>query len=82
MTHPSSDIFKFAQTGLLQDALATGDPNKPFVIGSSYILIDSKRRIRGFYDITMKKEVERLSDEIKLLAVEEIRNNPPKIETK
>lgn len=82
VTHPSTDIFKFAQTGLLQDALATGDLNKPFVIGSSYILIDSKRRIRGFYDITMKKEVERLSDEIKLLAVEEIRNNPPKIETK
>ncbi|WP_400262362.1 SCO family protein [Sphingobacterium sp. SG20118] len=82
VTKPSSDIFKFAQQGLLQDALASDDVNKPFVIGSSYVLIDSKRRIRGFYDITMKKEVERLSDEIKLLVVEEIRNHPPKIENK
>ncbi|MNU02160.1 hypothetical protein D3C72_2457850 [compost metagenome] len=51
-------------------------------MGSSYVLIDTKRRIRGFYDITMKKEAERLSDEVKLLVVEEIRNHPPKIETK
>ncbi|UIR55240.1 SCO family protein [Sphingobacterium sp. SRCM116780] len=82
LTKPSSDIFKFAKDGLLQDALTTSDVNKPFVIGSSYVLIDSKRRIRGFYDVTMKKEPERLADEIKLLTVEEIRNHPAKIETK
>ncbi|MEJ5147381.1 SCO family protein [Sphingobacterium sp. MYb388] len=82
VSKPSSDIFKFAKDGLLQDALATADKNNPFVVGSSYVLIDTKRRIRGFYDITMKKEAERLSDEVKLLVVEEIRNHPPKIETK
>lgn len=82
VSDPSSDIFKFAKEGLLQDALATGDVNNPFVMGSSYVLIDSKRRIRGFYDITMKKESERLGDEIKLLVVEEVRNHPPKIETR
>jgi len=82
VTKPSTDIFRFAKEGLLQDALATTDPAKPFIIGSSYVLIDSKRRIRGFYDINTKKDAERLSDEIKLLVVEEIRNHPPKIETK
>lgn len=82
VTKPSIDIFTFAKEGLLQDALATKDVEKPFIMGSSFVLVDSERRIRGFYDITMKKEIERLEDEIKLLSVEEIRNHPPKIETK
>ncbi len=76
------DIFNYATQQLLIDAMI--DPNNPngFIISNNYILIDSQRRIRGFYDINLKTEVERLKDEIKVQLVEEARNNPFKIQKK
>ena len=82
VTDPSVDILKFAKESLLQDALVTKDSSKPFIIGSNYLLLDSKGRIRGIYDINVKTDVDRLEDEIKLLLVEEIRNNPATIAQK
>lgn len=82
VTDPSVDILKFAKESLLQDALVTKDNSKPFIIGSNYLLLDSKGRIRGIYDINVKTDVDRLEDEIKLLLVEEIRNNPATIAQK
>lgn len=80
VTDPSTDIFKFAKESLLQDAIPTADPTKPFIIGSNYLLLDSRGRIRGMYDINVKTDVDRLEDEIKLLLVEEIRQHPATIE--
>lgn len=82
VTDPSVDIFKFAKESLLQDALPTDDQRKPFIIGSNYLLLDTKGRIRGIYDINVKTDVDRLEDEIKLLLVEEIRQHPATIEQK
>lgn len=82
VTDPSVDIFKFARVSLLQDALVNNEGSKPFIIGSSYLLLDTKGRIRGMYDINVKTDVDRLEDEIKLLLVEEIRNHPATIEQK
>lgn len=82
VTDPSVDIFKFAQESLLQDALVNKEGGKPFIIGSNYLLLDTKGRIRGIYDINVKTDVNRLEDEIKLLLVEEIRNHPATIEQK
>ncbi|WP_312790900.1 SCO family protein [Sphingobacterium sp.] len=82
VTDPSVDILKFAKESLLQDALVTKDNSKPFIIGSNYLLLDSKGRLRGIYDINVKTDVDRLEDEIKLLLVEEIRNNPATIAQK
>ncbi|WP_343563428.1 SCO family protein [Sphingobacterium sp.] len=82
VTDPSVDIFKFAKESLLQDAIATNDKAKPFIIGSNYLLLDTKGRIRGIYDINVKTDIDRLEDEIKLLLVEEIRNHPATIEQK
>ena len=82
VTDPSVDIFKFAKESLLQDAIASNDKTKPFIIGSNYLLLDTKGRIRGIYDINVKTDIDRLEDEIKLLLVEEIRNHPATIEQK
>ncbi|MGJ1228699.1 SCO family protein [Sphingobacterium siyangense] len=82
VTDPSVDIFKFAKESLLQDALVNNEGGKPFIIGSNYLLLDTKGRIRGIYDINVKTDVDRLEDEIKLLLVEEVRNHPATIEQK
>ncbi|MDM1294981.1 SCO family protein [Sphingobacterium sp. N143] len=82
VTDPSVDIFTFAKESLLQDAHVNKDGRKPFIISSNYLLLDTKGRIRGVYDINAKTDVDRLEDEIKLLLVEEIRNHPATIEQK
>jgi protein SCO1/2 len=75
-------ILPYIREQLLSDALQDpADPSK-FTISSQYILIDSQRRIRGFYDINLKTNIERLEDEIKVQLVEEARNNPLKVEKK
>ncbi len=37
------------------------------------ILIDPKKRIRGYYDSTNKEQVDKLIDEVKVQIVEELR---------
>jgi len=78
--NPSGDVFRYAKDGMLVDAMADPDDADRFLIGNQFVLIDSRRRIRGFYDVSLKGEVDRLEDEIKLLLVEEIRNRPQKVE--
>jgi len=75
----NTDIFKYAQKQLLIDAHTDSQDSSKFIIASKFLLIDSKHRIRGFYDINLYSEVKRLEDEIKLQLVEEIRNKPVKI---
>ncbi|NGM64689.1 photosynthetic protein synthase I [Sphingobacterium sp. SGR-19] len=79
---PSVDIFTYAREELLIDAMPDPTDSTRFLISNQLVLLDSKGRIRGFYDISLKGEVDRLEDEIKLLAVEEIRNKPLKVEKK
>ena len=74
-----SKILDYAKSSLLIDAI---EDNGSYIISNNYILIDSQRRIRGFYDINLKTEIDRLEDEIKVQLVEEARNNPLKIEKK
>lgn len=73
----NSDILEYAKNNFLIDAIKAGDK---YIFGNYYILLDSKNRIRGYYDFNMRTEVKRLTDEIKVQIVEEIRNNPLKIE--
>ncbi|QBQ42448.1 photosynthetic protein synthase I [Sphingobacterium psychroaquaticum] len=79
---PNVDIFDYAQKQMLIDAMIDPADSSKFLISNQFVLIDSKRRIRGFYDISQKGEVERLEDEIKLQVVEEVRNRPLKIKQK
>jgi len=79
---PNVDIFSYARESMLIEAMpVVGDPNK-FVISNQLVLIDSKKRIRGFYDISLRSEIDRLEDEVKVQLVEEVRNHPLKVEKK
>ncbi|MBE8713411.1 photosynthetic protein synthase I [Sphingobacterium sp. KB22] len=81
-TRPNVDIFEYAQKQMLIDAMKDSNDSNRFIIASKFLLIDSKHRIRGFYDINLQSEIKRLEDEIKLQLVEEIRNKPLKVEQK
>jgi len=77
-----ADVLGFSRKHLLLDAMRDSGDSTRFIISSNYVLIDSQHRIRGFYDINLNTEVDRLKDEIKVQLVEEIRNNPLKVEKK
>jgi protein SCO1/2 len=74
------DLLTYSRDQLLIDAMRDPVDNSRFVISNNYVLIDSKGRIRGFYDINLKSNLDKLEDEIKVQLVEEIRDNPIKIE--
>lgn len=80
IARPDSAIFNYIQKNFLIDAHLNSDST--YFFSNNYLLIDTDRRIRGFYDINQHKEIERLQDEIKVQFVEEIRNNPLKVEQK
>src|SRR5690606_24409637 len=79
---PSEDIFSYSREQLLIDAMVDPADSSRFLISNQLVLLDSKHRIRGFYDISQKGEVGRLEDELKLISVEEIRNRSLKVEKK
>ena len=77
LTRGKDDVYRIAREGFLVDALQDTSRSVGFIHSSSLILVDSKRQIRGYYDVNQRKEVDRLVDEIKLLLVEEIREKSP-----
>jgi protein SCO1/2 len=77
---PNEQISDYVQQNFMIDAHI--NPDSSYSFSNNYLLIDTDRRIRGFYDINQNKEMERLEDEIKVQLVEEARNNPLKIEKK
>lgn len=77
LTAGQSDIYEVARQGFLVDAVQDTTRADVFLHSSSLILVDSHRRIRGYYDANQKREVDRLIDEIKLLLVQEIRERSP-----
>ena len=75
LTGDTSVIYNLARTGFLVNALQAG-PND-FVYSDKLILIDSEKRIRGYYTGASSKDVDKLNDEIKVLYLEEVRKNEP-----
>lgn len=69
----SMDVLEYARQSWLVDAVQDTTREAAFIHSSSLILMDSQRRIRGYYDVNHPKEVDRLIDEVKLLLVEEVR---------
>lgn len=72
-TEGMKDVLRYAREGWLADAVQDTTQEVTFIHSSSLMLMDSQRRIRGYYDVTHSKEVDRLMDEINLLLVEEVR---------
>jgi protein SCO1 len=73
LTGDTTAIYNFSRNGLLVDALQAGKDE--FIYSDKLILLDSERRIRGYYSGVVRADVMRLNDEIKVLIAEELRKN-------
>lgn len=71
VTGDKEEIFKIAQTSYMvsvaDDNLAPGG----VVHSGAFLLIDSRRRVRGHYDGTKAEEVDKLMDDMDILLKEE-----------
>ncbi len=72
LTGDTTIIYKLARQGFLVNALKVG--NDDFIYSDKMILIDSHKRIRGYFSGASLPDVIRLNDEIKVLAKEELLN--------
>ncbi len=67
VTGDKKDIFLMARQSYL--AVKTGDPSELYdmVHTENFVLVDQKKRVRGFYDGTKREEVEKLLEDILFL---------------
>ena len=67
VTGDKKDIYYIARKSYL--AVKTGKPEEMYdmVHTENFVLVDTKRRVRGFYDGTKKEDVQRLIEDIKWL---------------
>ncbi|MFN8273705.1 MAG: SCO family protein [Flavobacteriaceae bacterium] len=71
VTGDKKDIYSMARKSYL--AVKLGKPSELYdmVHTENFVLVDTKRRVRGFYDGTKKEEIQRLIDDINWLCNEE-----------
>lgn len=70
VTGDKKEIYSMARKSYL--AVKLGKPNQLYdmVHTENFVLVDSKRRVRGFYDGTKKEDIERLIEDINFLCSE------------
>lgn len=68
VTGDKKDIYTMARKSYLAVKLGKPDELYDMVHTENFVLVDSKRRVRGFYDGTDKKEIERLIADINWLS--------------
>ncbi len=70
LTGKKEDLYELARKSffLLKPAEAQnlGDAGSDFIHTNNFVLVDQKRRIRGYYDGTNEKEVAKLIEDITL----------------
>lgn len=72
---PSSVIQHYVKEVLLSDLVVEYKLNViNYIFSNKILVIDSQRRIRGFYDATEQDALSQLDDELRVLVVEELRN--------
>lgn len=71
VTGDKKEIYTMARKSFL--AVKQGKPDEQYdmVHTENFVLVDSKKRVRGFYDGTKKEEMERLIEDIKWLVEDE-----------
>jgi protein SCO1/2 len=75
LTGDSTEVHQFIKNGLLLDAIKTSTKEETkFTFNNMFVLLDSKHRIRGYYEATNQEALSKLDDEIKVLIAEELRN--------
>lgn len=74
-TGDKKEIYNLARKSYFA-VLDEGDGGKQdFIHTENFILVDTERRLRGFYDGTSETDMKRLSDEIEILLEEEFADN-------
>ncbi|WP_348798177.1 SCO family protein [Flavobacterium adhaerens] len=71
VTGDKKDIYTMARKSYL--AVKMGKPEELFdmVHTENFVLVDQKKRVRGFYDGTKKEEIQRLIEDINWLCLDE-----------
>lgn len=74
LTGDEATIYKLAKEDFLVDVLIDTTQANNIIHSPLLILLDSQKRIRGYYDSKDREQVDRLIDEVKVLIAEELRN--------
>ncbi|WP_246076990.1 SCO family protein [Pedobacter ureilyticus] len=75
LTGDTTTVNKLVKKSLLLDAVNQSTSiERKFIYSNKIVLLDTKHRIRGFYEASDKEAVSKLDDEIKVLIAEELRN--------
>ncbi|ETZ19600.1 SCO family protein [Pedobacter sp. V48] len=76
LTGDSTQLSTLIKKGLSLDAHQEKiGAEKKFIHSNMLVLLDSHRRIRGYYEATSQEALTKLDDEIKVLLAEELRNS-------
>jgi protein SCO1/2 len=76
LTGDSTQVYNIIYKQLFLDAVQKNDDGvKSYAYNNLFVLIDPQHHIRGYYDISTQEGYSKLDDEIKVLIVEELRNN-------
>ncbi|MBK0402313.1 SCO family protein [Adhaeribacter sp. BT258] len=67
LTGPKKEIYDLAQHGYLLPVQESNDGTVDFVHSEKFMLVDKDKHVRGIYDGTIQKEVDRLITEITVL---------------
>ncbi len=70
VTGDKKEIYKMARKSYLAVKLGRPDQLYDMVHTENFVLVDQKRRVRGFYDGTNKEEIKRLLEDIDFLSNE------------
>ena len=70
LTGSKDSLYKLAKEGFFLNALEDKNSKEEFIHDNHFVLVDKEGRIRGFYDGTSKKDVDRLITEISILVEE------------
>jgi len=70
VTGDKKEIYTMARKSYLAVKLGRPDQLYDMVHTENFVLVDQKRRVRGFYDGTNKEEIKRLIDDINFLSKE------------
>lgn len=68
VTGDKKEIYKMARKSYLAVKLGRPDQLYDMVHTENFVLVDQKRRVRGFYDGTNKEDIKRLLEDIEFLS--------------
>ena len=74
LTGSETAIYELAKEDFFVDVLRDTTQKNNIIHPTTFILLDTEKRIRGYYNSLDKEQVDRLIDEIKVLIAEELRN--------